>query len=208
MGLSDRRCQNRSVRGELPGPRWRDQDRTAGVPRSWSAMLSVALLFLLSSLAACYGGHMFTYRLSDTGMQEALRALARNNPGEFANEHTFLIVVDGSACTKTLQETPHWKDWQRWSLDAGWGFALATSRADSADLVFTAALDSVTAPVLVFPGCEDYIRELRVPVGVLPMKMALDRSGEIEHFWNPVGDSVSLRLLSHKIDSVISSYRP
>ena len=128
--------------------------------------------------------------------------LAQLHPEHFANPYTFVILVDSSPCGKFLQETPYWRDWQRSALGAGWGFLFATSQADSAGLVWAAKLDSVDAPVLVLPGCRDYLQELKLPRGTVPLKLLLDSTMNVRHLWNSATDTASCRIMTEQIDSV------
>jgi len=158
---------------------------------------------VLACLAvACGGLPAGTYRLSDTNIMTGVSELVRLHPEEFSNPFTLLILVDGSGCGKTLQETPYWRDWQRSARKAGWGFVFGTSRADSAGLVWAAGLDSVEAPVLVLPGCEDSLQELGLPRGASPLKLLIDSTTFLHRLWNPVGDTAACRIMTEQIDSV------
>lgn len=105
--------------------------------------------------------------------------LAADQLGNSTSRYTFVILVDGSACGKALQESTYWREWRRTAETAGWEFVFATSQSDSAGLIWAARLDSVDAPVLVIPGCDNYVLELGLPRGVLPLKCLLDSAGSI-----------------------------
>ena len=187
--------------------------RNAGVYRErtldrlrLSGLVPACLVLLLGLVGGCAWQHRGVYHLSDTNLPESLRELIRQQPEAFAGSMTFIVLVDRSACPVTLVETPYWKDWQRRSKGAGWGFVMVTSRADSADLALAAALDSVSAPVLVMPGCKDYLHELDLPKGYLPMKLIVTPAGEVEHIWTAVTDQAGCRTITAQIDSVISGH--
>jgi len=185
------------------------QDKTlSDFARLIGGILPIAfcLIILLGLICGCVWQHREIYRLSDSNLSEAVKELVRQQPEEFAGPMTFMVIVDRSVCRITLVETPYWKDWQRRSQEAGWGFVMATSRTDSADLVITSSLDSVSAPVLVMPGSEEYVLDPGLPKGSMPMKLIVSPTGDIEHIWPPVKDTAACRIMTEQIDSVISNY--
>ena len=101
-----------------------------------------------------------------------------------------------------MQESVYWRDWQRTAATVGWGFVFATSRTDSSGLVWAAHLDSVEATILILPGCEDYILDIGLIRGVLPLKFLIDPTGEIFEFWGPRGEIAELETITREIDSV------
>ena len=155
---------------------------------------------------ACYRApDVRVYKLDDTGIKPALKELVQNQPKFFTAPYTLVILVDGSPCGKFLQETVWWDDWQKTATEAGYGFVFGTSRADSAGLVWTAQLDSIDAPVLVVPGCEDYLLELGMPRGAVPLKLLVDSTAHIHQLWNPILDTAASNRLMYQLDSLSRS---
>lgn len=156
--------------------------------------------------ASCYRSQLVrTYKLDDTGIKPALKELVQNQPEYFTAPYTLVILVDGSPCGKLLQETVWWDDWRETATEAGYGFVLVTSRADSAGLVWAAQLDSVDSPVLVMPDSEDYLLEVGIPRGLLPLKLLIDSTAHIHMLWNPFVDTAGCNWLMDQIDSVSCS---
>ncbi len=156
--------------------------------------------------ASCYRSQgVRVYKLDDMGIKPALKELVQNQPEYFNAPYTLLILVDGSPCGKLLQETMWWDEWQETATEAGYGFVLVTSRADSAGLVWAAQLDSVDSPVLVMPGCEDYLLELGMPRGFAPLKLLIDSTAHIHQFWSPFVDTADCNRLMYQLDSLSCS---
>jgi hypothetical protein len=60
---------------------------------------------------------------------------------------------------------------------------------------------------MVIPECEDYVLELGLARGLLPLKFLVDSAGRIVEFWDPKGDTAELEIMTREIDSVSRTYR-
>ncbi len=173
---------------------------------------SRGLLVLLAiglHVAACCGPRSpHTYRLSDTRVEPALHEMVSLYPGYFGRRYTLVVLVDTSPCGKFLQETVCWSDWRDHAHRLGLGFVYATSRADSFDVAYAAMLDSASAPVLLVPGCEDYVLELGIPRGGLPLKVLVDSAGKMVEAWNPIADTSLCASLMLALDSLDGLHEP
>ena len=56
------------------------------------------------------------------------------------------------------------------------------------------------------PGCEDYIFDMDLIRGLLPLKFLIDSTGEIFEFWGPRGEIDEFRTMTREIDSVGKVY--
>lgn len=65
-------------------------------------------------------------------------------------------------------------------------------------------LDSASAPVVLVPGCEDYVLELGIPRGGLPLKVLVDSAGKMVEAWNPVVDTSLCPSLTLAMDSIVN----
>ncbi len=164
------------------------------------AVSAVALL-----LSACgVPPSIYHYRLSDTRVEPALREMISHHPDSFGDRYSLIVLVDASPCPVALQETVCWSDWRDHAYQLGIGFVYVTSRADSFDVAYAAMLDSALAPVLVAPGCEEYLLELGIPRGGLPLKVLVDSAGTVVKAWDPISDTTMCPSLMLALDSLMN----
>jgi hypothetical protein len=93
-------------------------------------------------------------------IKERHERLIENSPQYYDSTFTFAVILDHFACGGNLEETEYWPLWQEYMLNHGYDFVFITSHSDSSDLVYAVALENMTAPVLVLPGCEERVSDL------------------------------------------------
>lgn len=148
-----------------------------------------------------------TYRSFDFGETKVpaeIQRLVRQRPDYFQHVATLLMLVDTTPCGGALAESKFWNDWQKATFEAGIGFVVATSKADSGDVAIALALQHLDAPVLVLPSCPDTVLGLGIPRGYLPLKLLVERSGRIRYWCACVIDTAWNNRFLHDIDSTSS----
>ncbi|MBN1212682.1 MAG: hypothetical protein JXA92_08905 [candidate division Zixibacteria bacterium] len=153
----------------------------------------------------CIGLPGYVYNISNTKIELTVKQLVVEKSEYFKNPFTFMIIVDSSPCGKMLTETIWWADWQKHMIERDIGFVIATSRADSMDVVIAADLDNVKAPVLVLPSCEKYVSELDPFPGIVPLKILTDSTGTVIYGKVYIPDTAASNKMISKIDSLINS---
>ena len=130
--------------------------------------------------------------------------LAATNTEFFNNPYTLVVMLDSRPCGLRLSESIYWSDWQRHMIENGNGFVFATSRADSAGLVYAAHLDSVDAPVLVLESYEQRIPHQSNWRAYAPFHFLTDSTGALLGVWLPAFNRGESDQMLHAIDSLIA----
>ena len=167
--------------------------------------ICIFLLLLLGSfLISCFGSSTLNFTLKETRVKQASEVLIDAYPHYFELPFTLIVFVDTSPCGGNLVETKWWRVWQNFMRDSECGFVFATSRVDSTDIVVAAQLDSVDAPVLVIPGFDNSLKDLKIPNGGMPLKLIVNSTGEIKSAWAPIRTSEANGTMLTKLDSLIN----
>jgi hypothetical protein len=167
-----------------------------------TALAVVLLSLCLSGCGMLYRQHHITLKKSD--FAPLVLELAATNTEFFDNPFTLVVMLDRRPCGKMLSESVYWSDWQRHMIEAGNGFVFATSRADSAGLVYAAHLDSVDAPVLVLESYEQRIPRLTNWRAYAPFHLLTDSTGALLGVWLPAFDRGESAQMIYAIDSLIA----
>lgn len=167
-----------------------------------TALAVVLLCLCLSGCGMLYRQHHITLKKSD--FAPLVLELAATNTEFFDNPFTLVVILDRRPCGKMLSESIYWLDWQRHMIVAGNGFVFATSRADSAGLVYAAHLDSVDAPVLVLESYEQRIPRLTNWRAYAPFHLLTDSTGALLGVWLPAFDRGESAQMIYAIDSLIA----
>ncbi len=132
-----------------------------------------------------------------------VQELATENRDLFNNPYTLIVMLDRSPCGVRLYESIFWAQWQRRMLDSGNGFIFATSREDSAGLIYAAHLDSVDAPVLVLESYADRISRPADWRVYGPFHLLSDSTGRLIGMWLAVLNEAANVEMLNMLDSLI-----
>lgn len=168
------------------------------------ARMMLAMVLLSLSLSGCgilYRQRTVVFKRVD--FAPVVQKLAAANPEFFDNPYTLVVMLDSRPCGARLFESIYWSDWQRHMIENGNGFVFATSRADSAGLVYAAHLDSADAPVLVLESYEKSISRINNWQGAAPFHILTDSAGSVIRVWLAAFDQNESDLLLEAIDSLI-----
>ena len=166
-------------------------------------VLAVVLLSLcLSGCGMFYRQRGIVFKRAD--FAPLIEELAATNTEFFDNAYTLVVMLDSRPCGARLSESIYWSDWQRHMIEHGNGFVFATSRADSAGLVYAAHLDSIDAPVLVLEAYEQRISRIGNWRGCAPFHLLADSTGNLIRVWLPASDQIESTLMLEAIDSLIA----
>ncbi len=160
-------------------------------------------------LAVCLSGCGILYRQRTVVFERSdfsplILELAATNTEFFDNPFTLVVMLDRRPCGSRLSESVYWSDWQRHMIEAGNGFVFATSRADSAGLVYAAHLDSTDAPVLVLESYEERIPHQSLWRAYAPFHFLTDSTGALLGVWLPAFNRGESDQMIHAIDSLIA----
>ena len=173
----------------------------------WAKKTVLAVVLLSLCLSGCgilYRQPYITLKRSD--FAPLVLELAATNTEFFDNPFTLVVMLDRRPCGKRLSESIYWADWQWHMIEAGNGFVFATSRADSAGLVYAAHLDSVDAPVLVLESYEQRIPHQSNWRAYAPFHFLTDSTGALLGTWLPAFDRGESDQMIYAIDSLIAMH--
>lgn len=168
------------------------------------ARMMLAMVLLSLSLSGCgilYRQRTVVFKRVD--FAPVVQKLAAANPEFFDNPYTLVVMLDSRPCGARLFESIYWSDWQRHMIENGNGFVFATSRADSAGLVYAAHLDSADAPVLVIESYEERAIQPSNWRAFAPFHILTDSAGNVIRVWLAAFDQNESDLLLEAIDSLI-----
>lgn len=174
-------------------------------------MTGRAKMILLAGvlLSLCLSGCGMLYRqripvIEQSDFTPIIEELAATNTEFFNNPYTLIVMLDSRPCGVKLSESIYWSDWRRHMIENGNGFVFATSRADSAGVVYAAHLDSADAPVLVIESYEERDVQLSNWRAFAPFHFLADSTGELIRMWVPASNQAESDLLLKQIDSLIA----
>ncbi|MFQ5453248.1 MAG: hypothetical protein ACE5D6_03575 [Candidatus Zixiibacteriota bacterium] len=169
-------------------------------------ILNMLLVLILLWIAhtSCTGGLSVKKIVEEinTNVKPTIKLISSTKSEYFTTPYTLVVMLDSKACGGNLVETVWWSDWQQHMIENGNGFVFITSDVDSAGLVFTAHLDNVDAPILVYPEREKYLSDLWSPFHSIPLKLLLDSTATVKGMWLSITDSTYSNKLLDKIDSI------
>ena len=164
-------------------------------------VLAIVLLSLcLSGCGMLYRQRHIHFKRSD--FTSLILELVAANPESFQKPYTLVVMLDSRPTCRVSSESTFWSDWQRHMIENGNGFVFATSRADSAGLVYAAHLDSVDAPVLVLESYEQRIPHQSNWRAYAPFHFLTDSTGALLGLWFPAFNQDKSAQMIYEIDSI------
>lgn len=171
--------------------------------------LKCSLLWMVVLLAPSFIACSLLYRnqiiLKRSEFQPLIKQLAEANPDFFEHPYTFVVMLDRTSCSNGMIETKWWSDWHRRMTEKNVGLVFATSRADSAGLVYAAKLESVDAPVLTLSLYEQRFEEISIPRNITPLHFLVDSTAVLRRMWPPIYNTGEDSSMMSTIDSFVNN---